>query len=301
MSRALVTGWFGFEFMGATAGDIQTAELARDWLKDLDIPADLAVEGPFEGDVRLTDVDAGTYTHFLFVCGPFGENEMTRDLLERFSHCTRIGLNLTMLQPLEEWNPFDILLERDSSGHARADMAFQSEAGRVPVVGLILVHPQEEYGDRGRHEQVKKAFRTLLDQREAAVLPIDTRLDINAGGLRTSDEIEAVISRCDVVLTTRLHGTVLSLKNGVPPLVVDPISGGAKVMQQAELLHWPCRFRADEVEQATLLDAFDWCLGPTAKKEVVICRARAMELLHLQRIEFQQAVATHGTVGSQGD
>ena len=74
---------------------------------------------------------------------------------------------------------------------------------------------------------------------QAAIIPIDTRLDSNAGGLRTPREIDSLIARMDVVVTTRLHGMVLALKNGVPAVVVDPIEGGAKITRQAEVLRWP--------------------------------------------------------------
>lgn len=64
-------------------------------------------------------------------------------------------------------------------------------------------------------------------------------MDINAGGLRTSAEIESLIARMDIVVTTRLHDMVLALKNGVPAIAVDPIAGGAKITQQARAINWP--------------------------------------------------------------
>ena len=47
--------------------------------------------------------------------------------------------------------------------------------------------------------------------------------------LRTAEEVESLIARMDVVLTTRLHGLVLALKHGVPVVAIDPIAGGAKL------------------------------------------------------------------------
>jgi hypothetical protein len=47
-----------------------------------------------------------------------------------------------MLQPLDEWNPFDLLLERDSSATARPDITFLSRQPKVPVVEVVQVHPQ---------------------------------------------------------------------------------------------------------------------------------------------------------------
>jgi polysaccharide pyruvyl transferase WcaK-like protein len=43
----------------------------------------------------------------------------------------------------------------------------------------------------------------------------------------------------DVVVTTRLHGLVLALKQGVPVLAVDPVAGGARVATQAAAWGWP--------------------------------------------------------------
>jgi hypothetical protein len=52
-------------------------------------------------------------------------------------------------------------------------------------------------------------------------------------------QVEAVIARADVVVTTRLHGLVLALKNGVPALAIDPVAGGGKVAAQAAAWGWP--------------------------------------------------------------
>src|SRR5437016_6221025 len=51
---------------------------------------------------------------------------------------------------------------------------------------------------------------------------IATRLDV-ANVLRTPSEVESLIARMDLVLTTRLHGMVLALKHGVPAVAVDPV------------------------------------------------------------------------------
>jgi polysaccharide pyruvyl transferase WcaK-like protein len=73
-----------------------------------------------------------------------------------------------------------------------------------------------------------------------------------------------------VVLTTRLHGLVLALAQGVPALAIDPISGGAKVASQAQALNWPASMTVDALEDLALERHFEWCLTPTARQ-----RARA--------------------------
>lgn len=62
-------------------------------------------------------------------------------------------------------------------------------------------------------------------------------------------------------MTTRLHRMVLALKNGVPPLVVDPVAGGAKILRQAAVIEWPVAFSADSIDDVqleTASDLFEW-------------------------------------------
>ena len=73
-----------------------------------------------------------------------------------------------------------------------------------------------------------------------------------------------MIARMDVVVTTRLHGMVLALKNGVPAVVVDPIEGGAKITRQAEVLRWPV-LSSVACDSAALFRAYDFCLTEEAR------------------------------------
>ena len=275
--RALVTGWFSFEQMGATSGDLLARDLACEWLREAGWEHDVAHAPPFRGGVDWRSVDASDYSLLVFVCGPFGENELVHDFLERFKHCRKVGLNLSMLQPLEEWNPFDLLLERDSSATSRPDITFLASGNRVPAVGVVLVHPQEEYKAKAMHDSANQAVHRLLGSRELAAVAIDTRLDLNATGLRTPGEVESLIARMDAVVTTRLHGTVAAIKNGVPPVVIDPIAGGAKVKRHADTIGWPVAFTADSLNDEELERALDFCLSAAGRAEAERCRQRARE------------------------
>src|SRR6185369_5990869 len=95
----------------------------------------------------------------------------------------------------------------------------------------------------------------------AAVVPIDTRLDANATGLRGPAEVEAAIARMDAVVTTRLHGMVLALKNGVPALVIDPIPGGAKIARQAAAIGWRSVLVVDALDDDALRRELAYCLS----------------------------------------
>jgi hypothetical protein len=284
--RTLVAGWFSFEEMGATAGDLLAKDVACEWLRQAGHAFDVAYAPPFAGGVDWRAVDPARYTHVVFVCGPFGNGEPITVFLQSFPDARLIGLNLTMLEPLDVWNPFDLLIERDSSAASHPDLSFLSRQTRVPVVGVVLIHPQPEYGKRDLHAVANGALGRLIASHPMAAVPIDTRLDQNGTGLRSAAEVESLIARMDVVLTTRLHGTVLALKNGVPAIAIDPVAGGAKITRQAQTLGWPLVFAADAVTDDALEEAFGYCLTDQARAKARDCAECAVAELDAARERF---------------
>jgi len=284
--RALVTGWFSFQWMGATAGDLLARDVACRWLEEAGLGYDVAVAPPFDGGVDWAAVDPERYSHVLFVCGPLGNGEPVSEMLERFAGRRLVGLDVSMLQPLEAWNPFDLLLERDSSATARPDLALAADAALVPVVGVLRVHAQQEYAG-GRHDEVHAAIDRALARREAALVAIDTVLDApNAAGLRSPAEVESLIARMDAVVSTRLHGAVLALKHGVPAVMVDPVEGGAKIRRQAEVLEWPALLVAGAFGDDDLDRALAWCLTADARTAARRSAERGRALLDEARERF---------------
>ena len=270
--KILIAGWFSFEVMGATAGDLLCKDILCDWFDKEKIPYDVALSPPFVGGVRWEKTTPQDYTHVVFTCGPFGNGYPVTEFLDHFKGCRLIGINLSMLQSLDEWNPFDLLLERDSSRTCNPDLTFLSTAKKVPIVGLVLVEPQKEYGKRARHQEANKTIKNLLEKQLCAIVPIDTRLDVpNKGGLRTPEEIESLISRMDLVITTRLHGMVLALKNDVPVLAVDAIEGGAKIAKQAKVIGWPNIIIIDNLNEKSILEGYEYCLTKECAVKIRKC------------------------------
>ncbi len=286
--KVLVAGWFSFEGMNTTAGDLLARDLACEWVSSAGRTFDVAGSTHYPGDVDWHVTDPAAYADVVFVCGPFRWNDITKDFLEHFAGCHLVGLNLSMLEPIEIWNPFDLLFERDSTTSSCADITFLSKQSTVPVVGVVLVHAQPQYKERALHQTAHRAIRRLIDSSNVAAVSIDTCLDNNEGGLRTPKQVESLIARMDVVVTTRLHGTVLSLKNGVPVLAVDPIAGGAKIVQQARAIEWPVIHQVDHLSDEALRESFDFCLTAEALQLAGKCRERAENHVRHIRDEFIQ-------------
>jgi hypothetical protein len=294
MMRILVAGWFSWEHMGTTAGDLIARDIVCNWLKETRIQFDVAVHSsfPYPNAIDWEKADKDRYTDIVFVCGPFGNGYPVTDMLAHFSKARLIGVDLSLLDTLENWNPFTLLYERDSSRASHPDITFYAPPPKVPVVGLILAHKQGEYKKRSKHDDVHQIIERFLNSREMAVVTIDTALENNAGGLRTEGEVESLIARMDVVVTTRLHGTVLALKNGVPVIPVDPIAGGAKITLQVKTIGWPLLFSPENLNVKAIGEAFDYCLTSTARYKAIGCARNAIEQIDLIRQKFISQIMT---------
>lgn len=280
--RALVTGHF------STVGDIEVLRYVEARLGAMEVPFEVSPYTPDllglePGWVDAATLDPADFTHLIVVCGPYAPNYPVKypHILARFRGCVQVGVNLTMVAPLSACDPFDALLERDSDRTVRPDLSFLHDAARVPVVGLCLVRSQGEYGDRQLHDQAETRLRALLARAGAAVVELDTTLPRakNNAGIGSGAEFESILARMDALVTTRLHGTVLALKNGVPVLAVDAIRGRDKVTRQAQLLGWDEIHALDSTGDDALDQALARCLEPKAKDRAAAAAARARELL----------------------
>jgi polysaccharide pyruvyl transferase WcaK-like protein len=79
----------------------------------------------------------------------------------------------------------------------------------------------------------------------------------------------------DMLVTTRLHGAVLALKNGVPVLAIDPESGGAKIQRQMKTIGWPIVFTVDRLTDEELRNALEYCLTEEARDLARACGLRS--------------------------
>ena len=191
--RALVVGHL------STVGDIEVLDWVEARLAELGVPHDVSayswrLRDAKPGWVDGRTVDPGLYSHLVVVCGPLDRAQFRSeiDLFARFSHCVWIGVNLTMIEPLDRFNPFDVLLERDSDRTVRPDLSLALKVDRVPVVGVCFAGWQREYGAKQQHDLARKRLLALAERRSAAVLELDTKWPAsrNKTGIRSPSEFE---------------------------------------------------------------------------------------------------------------
>lgn len=290
-TRCLLVGWF------STIGDLDALQQTISWI---DAGGGTHVVAPYASSPIRRHQDYvlpqyavdPTFTHLVAICGP-----MWRAIWERegfsssaFAGCRKVGLNLSMIEDTSIWNPFEILIERDSASNTRADLAFLAPSRSCPVAGICLVHQQAEYADRQRHAHVARLIQSALQRRQVAVVTIGTDTPNPGLAFQAPPAIEAIMSRVDVLITTRLHGMVYALRNGVPPVVIDPIAGGAKVSDQARTIGWRHIITADMLTEDRLIALIDHCLSPAGRQDAAACLNRAIGMAGQIEAEFTDAV-----------
>ncbi|MGY2084549.1 polysaccharide pyruvyl transferase family protein [Blastococcus sp. SYSU DS0539] len=257
--RVLVAGWFSFDEVIATVGDELGADAVVGWLTELGIDHDVAWAPYLGRGVHWRDVDPAGYTHLVFTTGPVGDLPPLPELTAAFVGAQRWAVNVSVVDDAAR-TMFDALWERDAPGVTRPDLAIAGPAPEAPVLAVAFAPVQGEYGDRSRADRVRGVIEEWLAARALPWFPIDTDL-FEKPHPRRPAQVEALLRRCDVVVSMRLHGMVLGLKHDRPVIACDPVEGGAKVSGQAKALEWPLVLSAEEVTPQALDDALARCLG----------------------------------------
>jgi hypothetical protein len=293
--QVLLTGWFSFDTAEVTAGDLLAEQTVRRWLTDAGVPHRTAMAANFRsgGEVAWTMVDPGDVTHLVFICGPAG-GRMVEQLFARFAGAERIVVGVSVVDGTAALAP-DLVIARDDVTHESSspspDLSLGSVTRSVPVVGVVRGHEQPEYGDRHRLDDAHRLVDRLLIGADVAPVTVDTRLHPGEAHLcATPGQLESALARFDLVVSTRLHGLVLSLKVGVPALAVDPVAGGGKVTSQAMALGWPAVIGVESPDTAAHRDLLAWCLTSEARDLARSCAARSVSRLELTRQQLLDGV-----------
>jgi len=158
------------------------------------------------------------------------------------------------------------------------------------LIGIIQVHPQPEYGNRQRHEKVKKIINNYLMLEDIAYINLDTLYKGNILPVKNAAQFECLVSKLDVVITTRLHGMVFALKKGIPAIAIDAIAGGAKVTAQAKAIGWPIIFNGDDLNEKKIQQVVNLCLNGSMNQTIKDIRPNILAKLDKIKSEFQKGL-----------
>ncbi|MCJ7716357.1 MAG: polysaccharide pyruvyl transferase family protein [Anaerolineales bacterium] len=288
--RAIIVGHFSFPGSRGTFGDIEALEIVCDWLAESNIEFDVAsnIEDGVDG-VDISRIDESKYGIFIFVCGPwYPDGRIQSTLINKFNHCVKIGVNLTTFE--EGLAGFDHLLSRDNFHERQADIAFAKVVKKIPVIGIILVDRQKKYGIKQRHLYIRNVITEYLKRGDIAPIWLDTNATLNIMNIWNKNQYESIVSRTDLVVTNRLHGVVLSLKNSVPVIAIDPVVGGGKVTAQVKALEWPILISAEEFSEGKLHQTITYCLRNNLQEALIKSQQQALLSIEETKNKFLHIV-----------
>ena len=179
----------------------------------------------------------------VFVCGPLLSIPRFVALFRMFPAARKLAVGVSVFPGENTINRLITqFVARDGMIPSFFDMALNEvKAVRVPRqdrplrVGLCFRGPQKEYASANCKADRAEA---LLERVAATIssrpVRISTELSFNS-----PDHIRSQLEEVDIVLTTRLHGSLLTLALGKPVIAVDQIVGGAKVMPLLTRIEWP--------------------------------------------------------------
>ncbi|TIS89691.1 capsular polysaccharide synthesis protein [Mesorhizobium sp.] len=214
--------------------------------------------------VALEELVGDYRTTLVFVCGPvIKDHPIVETVIRRFPSVRKIGVSISLFDQnhINYVQPFDVALAREGGGQRFEDVAILAPWQVTPkrerrsneplVVGLVLRGEQSEYGpQRSLHDRTGALTRHVLDSLASnyQVKTVEIEHHLTRSG-RAPAEIEALYSRCDLVLTSRFHGAILAMRNEVPFIAIDQIRGGGKLTNLLSTSGWPFVYRIEDAEE----------------------------------------------------
>lgn len=274
----ILVAWYGSFDRNGTLGDYLAVKALTGFLDSEGFQFECASSRFHEGlrgkTVRLENVDPGKYDTLVFCCGPvMKSNRKLVALVDAFSHAYKIGVGISLFPEdhFNHYNPFDYALSRESTENDQEDIAIIAPESVCPeitgkralTVGLVLRSKQGEYGaENCKSDEANELLRNLardLTGRNASLLARIfnpgsrtgriVEIDNHLGSCRGApEEIECRYRQCDLVLTTRFHGAITALRNGIPFVAVDQIRGGAKVKKLLSRTGYPHVWEIDHAD-----------------------------------------------------
>ncbi|RWA68561.1 MAG: hypothetical protein EOQ28_24985 [Mesorhizobium sp.] len=260
--------WYGSLKDNGTVGDLYALQSVAARLKALGVNFRHLTASPefaISGErVAPDEVIYDQYATLVFVCGPIIKHHPIVDaVMRRFPTARKIGISVSLFAAdhVSYTQPFDIVLAREGGPQRFEDVAIlaplrltqkRPRASNDPlVVGLVLRGAQSEYGpDRSLHDRTSSlashVVNTLATKYPVKTVEIEHHLTRSGRG---PVEIESLYSSCDLVLTSRFHGAILAMRNGIPFIAIDQIRGGGKLITLLSNSGWPFVYRIEHADE----------------------------------------------------
>jgi hypothetical protein len=294
--------WWGSGPRGATIGDLLAVRNLSAGLSKRGHAHSIISHPRFaeSGHVVADDLArlrAGIET-IVFACGPLVRTGRLWFLLGRYPRARKFAVGVSVLPHEAALNRrFTGFVARDGMTPAHFDLSIDAveppappPTGRPVRAGLCFRGPQKEY--RGRDCLADRAEAMLTGAaRRCGLEPVPFTTVL--GGNRAAADVQESFRSVDVVLTTRLHGSLLALAAGKPVIAIDQIAGGAKLLPVLARTGWRHALPVDAADEERTTAILRGFLDAWPADEIVAAQNRACALSRAA-VEASVALVTGG-------
>ncbi|MFQ6537379.1 MULTISPECIES: polysaccharide pyruvyl transferase family protein [Aphanothece] len=286
----VVLVWWGTWPRGATLGD----RLAVDNLSEALTAAGLehtvlshpSHAGPGHCATRHPFGLAPRIRTLVFVCGPLVGTKRVKRLLRLCRGSRKLAAGVSLLESQQAVNSqLAAVVARDGVPGASFDLAVHScrDPRQRPRpasladarVGICLRGPQKDYGASRDHSgRAAELIHAAVGATGPQVVLIDTVLTPS----NPPEAIQQRIASVDLLLTTRLHGSLLALAEAVPVIAIDQIAAGGKLTEVLGRTGWPHLFQAEACTPEQLRELITELLEHPPLQTLASTQARLLEL-----------------------
>lgn len=237
--RILLTfaGSMDFQYRHTTVGDVMALYNVATRLVQQGLRPRIAWGGnlfeldPLRVDIRAVPPDA--VDCLVFVCGPLAKFIGT--LCNRFEKAKKIAVGVSVIERLGTERLFDAVVPRDSAAYSTFDLAvadvgwphlYVDQRHQAPGLGVCLVGPQAEYFASDKSDAVAATIEKLKSELRLPSIGLNTLIYPARPNIYCA---EMELQSRQILVTTRMHATLLSVFHRLPVISVDQIEGGAKV------------------------------------------------------------------------
>lgn len=237
--RILLTfaGSLDFQCRHTTVGDVMALYNVATRLVQHGLKPRIAWAGnlfeldPLRVDIRAVDPD--TVDCLVFVCGPLAE--FISVICNRFERARKVAVGVSLIEQLGTEKLFDAVIPRDSAAHSTFDLAvanvgwphlYVDQRHRAPGLGVCLVGRQAEYFAYDKSDTVAAMIERLKSELRVPTVELNTLVYPARPNIYCA---EMELQSRQILVTTRMHATLLSVFHRLPVISIDQIQGGAKV------------------------------------------------------------------------
>jgi hypothetical protein len=197
----------------------------------------------------------------VWVCGPVDLSYLPQQRLIADGRGWVLA-NVTLVMDRSGTGDAVIDAARDGQGvRTRGDFACLAPRGAAGGFAAIMLrgHQPEYRQSREIHQAIGANVARAVTAAGFFGLPVNTSAPPGLDPFIAASGLERVLSASSVVITSRLHGVIHSLRSGRVPVVIDEIERGGKVTALAEEFELPILIPASSCTEGAIVGAIEKC------------------------------------------